>query len=102
MLVKASFNFIFTLIVTENHFLVLTHWNVVQKKQETEPGLDYIAMNRMAAKSHVLDAGAQAVFRKGHPVRRKKVNPQIKKEDLLPSDQNPSYTYGKPTRYIHY
>ena len=89
--------------LTKNSFLilicpVLTHWNVVQKKQETEPGLDYIAMNRMAAKSHVLDAGTQAVFRKSHPVRRKKVNPQIKKEDLLPSDKDSAYTYGKPTR----
>ncbi len=101
---------------------MLQHWNVKAKSKNAIPSLDYITMNRNMAKKGITDARDIRQYRDTHP-RRLKIGdnsshkiPGIspKDKDLmakympapgkrlrgsgpLPSDTNPTFTYGKPT-----
>jgi hypothetical protein len=91
--------------------LVIHHWNVKATSKETVPALDYITMNRNSARMGLNSPKEIRKFRKEHPVRRNVGDQSMYKTETvgnggtftrekapLPSDKNPQFTYGKPTR----
>lgn len=92
---------------------VLQHWNIKATTKQAVPALDYITMNRNSARQGIISPKAIRNYREQHPVRVKvgdhygivqsqslpgspSAAPKIK--GPLPSDKNPNFTYGKPTR----
>jgi hypothetical protein len=89
--------------------VVLQQWNVKATSKNIVPALDYITMNRNSAKSGIISAKEIRKHRQEHPIRLCKGNGSMFKGNQegvtsrircpLPSDKNPNFTYGKPTRY---
>ncbi|KAI9144708.1 hypothetical protein BKA69DRAFT_1053973 [Paraphysoderma sedebokerense] len=81
---------------------VLMHWNVTQKSKHQIPAMDYASMNVEAAKKGITSPKDQYEFRKANPIRKKVIDHSdgkpTKPPRKLPSDTNPNFTYGKPTR----
>lgn len=68
-------------------------------------------MNRNSAKQGIISPKEIRKYRKGYPVRLKEWDHSMYKNNQevggftrarapLPSDANPNFTYGKPTRYF--
>ena len=87
------------------------HWNVRATSKECVPALDYVTMNRNCLKKGIIDPSAMREYYRTHPIRLKigehaLYAGQIGKTELglerrrgpLPSDSQPNFTYGKPTR----
>ncbi|KAI8817113.1 uncharacterized protein EV422DRAFT_255070 [Fimicolochytrium jonesii] len=94
---------------------VLQHWHakVQAANAKAEPRtLDYIAMNRGAAKEGIINPKDLRKYRKLHPIRIQVgvkgssssipvtagVGGVLNRKAPIPSDANPAFTYGKPTR----
>ncbi|KAL2912292.1 hypothetical protein HK105_208207 [Polyrhizophydium stewartii] len=106
----------------ENAATVVQHWNVKATSKHAIPALDYITMNRNSAKQGIISPRSIREFRKSNPVRVKVgdhtlygggggsgISSNNGRTDVdggglqrargpLPSDSNPNFTYGKPTR----
>lgn len=70
---------------------------------QAPPALDYITMNRNTAKEGLIAPKDINQHRRQHPVHLKPASEatrtiEEKRSGPLPSDQNPGYVYGKPTR----
>ncbi|KAJ3258359.1 hypothetical protein HK103_003647 [Boothiomyces macroporosus] len=93
--------------------VVLQHWNVKAMSKQTVPALDYITMNRNTASKGIITPKEIRKYRKDNPVRLKEGEHSMYRSDVdpngincvytrakakLPSDSNPQFTYGKPTR----
>ncbi|WIA42582.1 hypothetical protein OEZ86_008559 [Tetradesmus obliquus] len=81
-------------------------WQVISKWQEhvpnphAKPGPDFRAMNKAAADSGLVSSTQIRTFREGHPATLKTgVESVTKAAPRLPSDKDPSFTYGKPATY---
>ncbi|KAI9178718.1 hypothetical protein H9P43_005380 [Blastocladiella emersonii ATCC 22665] len=80
---------------------VLSNWQTKQKSKNAEPALDYVAMNKQCIHEGIVDPRAQYEHRKTHPIRVKVIDhstPGRRALRRLPSDTDPLFTYGKPTR----
>ncbi|KAJ3377961.1 hypothetical protein HDU92_007793 [Lobulomyces angularis] len=66
----------------------------------TSATLDYVTMNKNAAKSSIIDAKNLSKFRAENPVCIKvpQSNSERSSQIHLPSDNNPNFTYGLPTQ----
>lgn len=86
---------------------VLQSWTVKATSKEIVPALDYITMNRNTVKQRIITPKAIRKFRDEHPVRLKELDHGFKKninglkarKPPLPSDADPNFTYGMPTRF---
>ena len=93
---------------------VLQHWNIKATLKHAAPALDYITMNKNAARQGIISPKLIRGYREQHPVRVRvgdhfgivkshslpgSSNDTKKAKGSLPSDLNPHFTYGKPTRY---
>ncbi|KAJ3273762.1 Tetratricopeptide repeat protein 36 [Terramyces sp. JEL0728] len=87
--------------------------------KQTVPALDYITMNRNTARKGIITPKEIRKYRKENPARVKEGEHSMYRSDAdpngincvytrakakLPSDSNPQFTYGKPTRLMtdHY
>ncbi|KAI9216283.1 hypothetical protein BC828DRAFT_8279 [Blastocladiella britannica] len=81
---------------------VLSNWQTKQKSKNAELALDYVAMNKMCVQERIVDPKGQYQHRKSHPIRVKLVDhsspPAHRPQRRLPSDSNPQFAYGLPTR----
>ncbi|KAJ3364500.1 hypothetical protein GGF32_001600 [Allomyces javanicus] len=82
---------------------VLTSWQTKQKSKNAVPSLDYVSMNKLTLHAGIVDPKGQYEHRKLHPIRMKVIDhathptPRSARRHL-PSDTDPTFTYGKPTR----
>ncbi|ORZ35459.1 hypothetical protein BCR44DRAFT_52345 [Catenaria anguillulae PL171] len=80
---------------------VLSSWQTKQKTKNAVPSLDYVTMNKMCVQEGIVDARGQYEHRKSHPIRVKLIDHSDGRRTSarkLPSDANPHFAYGLPTR----
>ncbi|KAI8902507.1 hypothetical protein BC833DRAFT_561560 [Globomyces pollinis-pini] len=102
----------------ENAETVLQNWNVIPSSKQTVPPLDYITMNCNTANQKIITPKEIRKYRKEYPVRLKEglgenslykthkpdannievIGGFTRSRAPLPSDTNPMFAYGKPTR----
>ncbi|TPX35591.1 hypothetical protein SmJEL517_g02104 [Synchytrium microbalum] len=77
------------------------HGKAVKHRNALDAPLDYVVMNRNAARKGLLTPGQVKAYRAENPVRVKLTEPQdaaALRHPKLPSDKNPSHTYGQLVR----
>ncbi|TPX55117.1 hypothetical protein PhCBS80983_g05591 [Powellomyces hirtus] len=95
------------------YLLVLQHWHIHSHARDSTPKtLNYIAMNRGAAKEGIINPRDLRKYRKLNPIRINVSTTHgtpggvqtvgggaaLYKKAPIPSDADPRFTYGKPTR----
>jgi hypothetical protein len=63
------------------------------------PVLDFTTMNKLSAMTGLTTAAQQRAFRSTHPVTVKKGASATQPTPGLPSDKDPSFTYGMPASH---
>jgi hypothetical protein len=84
----------------ENTSIILHHCKAITAETKKAIDYDYLKMNIKAAKLGIVDNGQVRKYRTEHPIYQKE-KIVTKAKPKLPSDSNPNYCYGKPTRYNH-
>ncbi|KAI8905918.1 hypothetical protein EDD86DRAFT_63059 [Gorgonomyces haynaldii] len=91
--------------------IVVHHWQVNTISKDIVPALDYVTMNRNSIKKGIITPKEMREYQATHPVRVKvgehfavrvpvgglELGAQ-RRRGPLPSDKDPHYTYGNPTR----
>ncbi|KAI8997983.1 hypothetical protein BC832DRAFT_255618 [Gaertneriomyces semiglobifer] len=81
---------------------VLHHWHLGKHTSyDVNPSLDYVAMNRATAKQGLIHSKEIREYRKAHPIHvyvGTEPEPSGIRKVSLPSDNDPQFAYGKPTR----
>ena len=77
---------------------VSMRWVEHQPNPDNKPGPDFIAMNKLAADDHIITSKDQITFRKDNfktLKTGKDKEGQLKKAISLPSQSDPTHTYGR-------
>lgn len=77
------------------------HGHQPQVEKKVTRQIDYIAMNKLSLKQKILDPKGQSIIRKQKPIYLPVIeytSTASRKSRKLPSDNNPNFTYGVPTR----
>eukprot|EP00775_Hariotina_reticulata_P003480 gene3479-3749_t len=85
---------------TEGAREVTSSWKEHEPNPHAKPGPDYLAMNKAAADGGLVSSSQVKEFRETHPLRlRTGVDKVTKAAPILPSDIDPSFTYGTPASF---
>ena len=85
----------------ESGCVIMSSWKEHVPNQQAEPGKDYVALNRDAAKEGATNPKDFARYQKTHGEElgyRQKAGRPEKEAFHVPSDDNPEHAYGDPSR----
>ena len=84
-------------LLNESLLAVMGHWNVhVPNPNTSLPGPDFRKMDKAATARGLQTAKEFKDYRKDHPATLRRGN-SARKEDTIPSDLDPTFTYGRPS-----